>query len=279
MLLVVRGRRRGAAGTDAIGAGPGRAQREGLCATFRAVVLELGERRVTVARPLAFTRFEPMRGFSLVNRADVESADSLSNRLRAARFRLFESLLPAGSARILDIGGTNAYWTQRGYAERTGIEVLLVNLAPEPQVAENLIPVVADASSLDYDDMEFDVVFSNSVIEHLVTRRAQHAMAREVRRLAPTYYVQTPNYWFPIEPHFLAPGWQYLPERVRVEALRRRRFGHLGPVPDPLQAFECVEEIKLLTSRELRLLFPDATIHRERFGPWTKSLTAVRRAV
>ena len=95
---------------------------------------------------------------------------------------------------ILDIGGTNAFWEQRGFVGRGDVRVVLVNLEAEPRVHENIEPRAGDATNLrELPDGSFDVVFSNSVIEHLATFERQAAMAAEVRRLAPIYWVQTPN--------------------------------------------------------------------------------------
>jgi predicted SAM-dependent methyltransferase len=73
-----------------------------------------------------------------------------------------------------------------------------VNLAEVEQRHPNIEPLVGDATDLGtWEDDSFDIVFSNSVIEHLETLEAQAAMAREVRRLAPSYWVQTPTSGFP----------------------------------------------------------------------------------
>jgi len=215
---------------------------------------------------------------SLRRFADVHRDDSYSNRNRARRFARFESLLSAieEPVRILDVGGTNSFWEQRGYAGRDEVRIFTANISAEEQLHSNITPIEMDASHLDFADDSFDIVFSNSVIEHLRTRDAQEAMAGEVRRLAPRYWVQTPNYWFPVEPHFLTPGWQYLPEDVRVWLLRRRRFGWRGPCPDRARARDLVREVRLLRRREIVEMFPDAELITERFGPLAKSFVAVR---
>jgi Methyltransferase domain len=214
--------------------------------------------------------------------ARADQAGSFSNRRRSRRFEAFERLV-AGletdrdqPVSILDIGGTNNFWEQRGWAEREDTRIVTVNLAAEPRKHENIEPRVGDATDLhDYADGSFDVVFSNSVIEHLRTFEAQRAMAREVHRLAARHWIQTPNYWFPIEPHYLTPAWHYLPEGVRVALLRRRRFGWRGPCPDEAQARRLVQEIRLMRRRELVALFPQSRIVEERFGPLVKSFVAV----
>jgi hypothetical protein len=215
--------------------------------------------------------------------ADAGAHGSFSNSRRSRRFEPFAALIDGLSTqherpiRILDIGGTNEFWEQRGWAGRTDVHIVLANLYPEPSVHENIEGRQGDATDLsEFPDGSFDVVFSNSVIEHLGTLERQTAMAAEVRRLAPLYWVQTPNFWFPVEPHFLTPGWHWLPAKLRIALLRRRRWGWRGPCPDHAEAKALVDEIRLMRARELNLLFPDATFEKERVGPLVKSFVAVR---
>jgi hypothetical protein len=215
--------------------------------------------------------------------ADADADGSFSNSRRTRRFEAFGRILEGiidqrnRPARVLDIGGTNSFWEQRGWAGRDDVRVILVNLEAERQVHDNVEPRAGDATNLsELPDGSFDVVFSNSVIEHLETLERQAAMAAEVRRLAPAYWVQTPNFWFPVEPHFLTPAWHWLPVGLRVEMLRRRRWGWRGPCPDEDRARALVREVRLMRGPELRRLFPDATLERERIGPLVKSFVAVR---
>jgi hypothetical protein len=190
---------------------------------------------------------------------------------------MFEQLAAAipRPLRIIDIGGTNAFWSQRGWAGKDDVRIVTVNLHPESQQFSNIECRFGDATSLlGIGDGEFDVAFSNSVIEHLFTKEAQIMMAKEVRRVARAYWVQTPNFWFPMEPHFHIPGWQWMPVCVRVALLRRRRCGWRGPIEDPQRAREAVAEVRLLTGSEMRELFPGATIWREKLCGMTKSWVA-----
>jgi hypothetical protein len=204
---------------------------------------------------------------------------SLSNRLRSRRFKAFADLVdrvPHRPVRILDVGGTTEFWRNRGWLMRDDIELVLLNLEAEPTAVGNIESVVGDATNVPYADNSFDIAFSNSTIEHLFTLDAQRAMARELRRVAARWWVQTPNFWFPVEPHFLTPAWHWLPIAVRVWLIQRRRFGWRGPAPDPASAERLVREIRLLRPIEMRRLFPGGQVKRERIGPLTKSLIAVR---
>jgi hypothetical protein len=210
--------------------------------------------------------------------ADDGSAGSLSHRLRERRFRLFDQLVAdmPRPLRIIDIGGTTKFWEQRGWADRSDVSITLVNLEAEEGRYENIKPTAGDATDLaDHPDHSFDIAFSNSVIEHLFTLENQQRMADEVRRVATAYWVQTPNFWFPVEPHFLVPAWHWLPEDARVAILRRRGVGWAGRCPDEQRAREVVQEHRLMRRAELARLFPDAVIVGERVGGLTKSWTAL----
>jgi hypothetical protein len=211
--------------------------------------------------------------------ANGSDENSFSNRMRTRRFQLFERLaapLPR-PLRIIDLGGTNEFWERRGWADKPDVEIVTVNLEAEERLHENIIPTQGDATDLaGHPDASFDIAFSNSVIEHLFTLDAQTAMAREVRRVATAYWVQTPNFWFPIEPHFHVPAWQWMPRAARVAVIQRRRVGWRGPCPNPEDAGRAIDEIRLMRRSELQAIFPDATLHAERFQGLVKSWIAMR---
>ena len=202
----------------------------------------------------------------------------LSNSFRSKRFHYFEQLvgqLPAPVS-ILDVGGTTHFWEQRGWAGKEGIDITLVNLAAGESPHANIRSVAGDATNLEgFENDSFDVVFSNSVIEHLFTWESQLAMARECQRVGRALWVQTPNYWFPIEPHFHWLGWHWYPRSVRVGMIKRVRCGHRGPCPDPAEAAAMVDEVRLMTRKEMVEAFPGSTIWPEKIGGMTKSWVAI----
>jgi Methyltransferase domain len=210
--------------------------------------------------------------------ADSENKDSFANRLRTRRFRQFEafaSRMPR-PLRILDVGGTNAFWVNRGWHQRSDVEILTLNLVAEEQRSANIRPLAGDATNLaEFADKSIDIVFSNSVIEHLFTFENQRRMAAEVQRVGKAFWVQTPNFWFPVEPHFHFIGWQWLPLEARTSLIQKRTCGWRGPCPDPTEARRAVEEVRLLTRSEMHTLFPNARLIAERFGGLVKSWTAV----
>jgi len=210
--------------------------------------------------------------------ADSENPDSFANKLRARRFERFEALvapLPR-PLRILDVGGETAFWENRGWAGRADVQIFSVNLVPEEQRHENIKPIAGDATDLaQFADSSVDVAFSNSVIEHLFTFENQRRMASEIQRVGKAYWVQTPNFGFPMEPHFHVPGWQWMPLNLRVSMIRRWRCGWRGPCPDPVRARELVEELRLLNKRELEAIFPGASLIPEKLCGLVKSWTVI----
>jgi len=211
--------------------------------------------------------------------ADSDNPTSYANRLRSKRFQRFESLIASlpRPLQMLDVGGTNEFWESRGWAGRSDVFIKTLNIAAEEQRHENIQPLAGDATDLKcFTDQSFDVVFSNSVIEHLFTLENQGRMASEIQRVGKAFWVQTPNYWFPMEPHFHVPGWQWLPLGLRVRMLQRRRCGWRGPCSDSVKARRLVEEVRLLTGRELSRMFPGATLLPERFCGLVKSWTAIK---
>lgn len=180
--------------------------------------------------------------------------------------------------RVLDIGGTPDCWRLLAVAPR-------VTLLNTPRASADLAGaeawVAGDGRALPFRDQAFDVVFSNSVIEHVGNLASQRRFAAEVARVGRAYWVQTPNRWFPVEQHLLTPLVHWLPQSWQRALMPRLNLWRLlvRVSPDRRQYYidHYLGEIRLLTAAGLLALFPHARIVRERFLGWTKSLVAVRR--
>lgn len=211
--------------------------------------------------------------------ADNLNPDSMASGFRRQRLNLFFRLFYRDAPlSILDLGGTPAFWAPHLEQLPSGSSVTVVNLQPGADPAgERILHHTGDGRDLrEFADRTFDVCFSNSTIEHAGTATDQAAMASEIRRVADGYFVQTPNYLFPLEPHFLVPFWQFLPVSFRTWLHRRSDLGWMRREPDLQKAREAVTSIRLLSAKKFQGLFPDAQIHQERFGPLTKALIAYR---
>jgi SAM-dependent methyltransferase len=203
-------------------------------------------------RPMPEAYGEARRGLRTL------AAEWVSRRARSRRARLFERLMqPGPETRVVDVGcGESGLAAFEPELHITGVDRV-----ERPRYAGRRF-VRADATALPFADGDFDIAYSNSVIEHVVDPGERARFAAEVRRVGRRYFVQTPNRWFPVEPHSLLPLVHWLPRRLG------RRLWRFGVSDDPF------DDTLLLGPRELRRLFPDARIVRERFGPLTKSLVA-----
>ncbi len=195
-------------------------------------------------------------------------------RWRAARMQAFVNLIePAAHARVLDVGGTAELWDMVDVP----LDVWLLNQpgvvanAPETGRADRHF-LVGDACDLSrFADGAFDVVFSNSVIEHVGDRTRIERFAAEVCRVGVSYWVQTPSYLFPIEAHTGWPFFWFYPRAVRAAVARRfDRAVADEVVVDPIANTTC------FTLRELRALFPDGEVFTERVAGWPKSWSLYR---
>ena len=186
----------------------------------------------------------------------------LANRFRQQRMRKFLELVPSDRpVRILDLGGTADYWRALpGLYGRSDIEITILNLGAKEERDNNLSVKPGDACDTGLADGSFDIVHSNSVIEHVGDFERIAAMANEVRRLAPSYFLQTPNLLFPIEPHYRLPVVHWLPAALKKVVTR----------DDP-------HRVRLLSASQVHRLFPDAELWREKYWGLTKSLVAIRR--
>lgn len=203
---------------------------------------------------------------------------------RLRRFRhhvaplIARSIAERGFCSIIDVGGVQSYWDNLIEGDR--ISITLVNPKPDLRAGDaRFVSIVGDARDLSrFADDSFDLVHSNSVIEHVGRWPDMRAMAKEVRRLAPAFYVQTPNFWFPLDPHTRTPLIHFLPVNLRHRLHRSFALGWYDRAADLDQAMTSVEDAVMLDATQMQQLFPDATIIRERMLGLTKSLVAVREA-
>jgi SAM-dependent methyltransferase len=178
-------------------------------------------------------------------------------RARGRRYaRFVEVLRPDAGTRIVDVGcgpiGLRAF--------APDLDVTGVDREDRPDYPGPFVQ--ADATRrLPFEDGEFDLAYSNSLIEHLAPAD-RPAFAAEVKRVARRWWVQTPAFGFPLEPHALLPFAHWLPPALR------KPYWRLGVAGD-------WEEISLLRRAELADLFGEPVIA-ERLGPLSKSWIAVR---
>jgi Methyltransferase domain len=179
--------------------------------------------------------------------------------------------------RILDVGGYPRFWLEVPIKS----QITMVNIHPLcPYELSFLTPnqkfVIGDGTCLEYDDGAFDIVFSNSVIEHLGTFAQQRAFAREAMRVGKGYWVQTPAREFPIEPHYLTPFIHWCSKPVQKRLLRNYTLWGWLQRPSEQNLDAVLAELRLIDGKEFRSFFPDCRIWIERVLGLPKSYTACR---
>ena len=150
------------------------------------------------------------------------------------------------TTRVLDVGGSALNWDLSPVVP----DVTLLNLKPGKSKYRE---VVGDGIRLPFPSGTFDLVFSNSVIEHV---QDPEAFAAELQRVGCRYFVQTPNRRFPFEPHLLAPCVNYLPKRW--QARLGRNFTPWGWItrPSAVEVRRFVAQTTLLDREGMKRIFP-----------------------
>ncbi|HEY5155137.1 MAG TPA: class I SAM-dependent methyltransferase, partial [Acidimicrobiales bacterium] len=207
--------------------------------------------------------------------ADADSTASVAATLRARRWNRFVQLFPEiADARIVDLGGTAAYWAA---APVRPAHVVLVNLqeqaSHESWITSHVGDVCAPPEAVTRE--RFDVVYSNSVIEHVGGHANRERMAEMVHGLGERHWVQTPYRYFPVEPHWLFPGFQFLPTTLRARVARSWPLAWSRP-PDRRSSVSNALGVELLDRTQLEYYFPTSTLLPERVAGLVKSLIAVR---
>ncbi|MBF8273912.1 MAG: class I SAM-dependent methyltransferase [Magnetococcales bacterium] len=183
-------------------------------------------------------------------------------------------LLSDPKARVLDVGGEKYPW---GIIQPQA-KLTILNFEIPKDIPENCswTYVKGDGTNLHYADSEFDLVFSNSVIEHVVDWEGQKKFAKELIRCGKYVYCQCPNQWFFFEPHFVAPFIHWFPSSITRRLLRWFSVWGWMTKPNQQKVDEFIGSIKLLNEREFRECFPGCEIYKEKFLGMTKSFIAVK---
>lgn len=212
----------------------------------------------------------------------VDSPQSLGARQRLQRWHLLSEIFPTlPTMRVLDLGGTSQSWLRAPVRPH---HVTVLNLfEPGDASADWITPVTGDACAAREVlaarglSTGYDLVFSNSLLEHVGGHANRQRLCDEMSALAPNSWLQTPYRYFPLEPHWLCPGMQFLPLATRARVARHWPLAHT-PAPDMATAMSEVQWTELVGIAEMRAYLPDARIHHERVLGLTKSLIAVRLA-
>lgn len=191
---------------------------------------------------------------------------------REKKHRLFMQLLrPDANARILNVGATG---TTTGLQEQFECKYLHLEhvTGGGPSLEETsdycksfpgVTPLVFNGCALPFAEKSFDIVYSNAVLEHLPEPDDVVRFAREVQRVGRGWFITTPNFWYPIDPHYHLPFIQFLPEETQ-----RKLVSKLGKTP--------YDHLRLLRKSDLRELFPTSEVMGCRVTFYPETLIAYR---
>jgi hypothetical protein len=179
------------------------------------------------------------------------------------------------ATRILDVGGSLMNWLLFDCQS----QITLLNIEKPENVAsypDNISFILGDGTYLNFKDGEFDICYSNSVIEHLSTFENQQLFAQETLRVGNKVWVQTPAKSFFIEPHLITPFIHFFPKKLQEKLLRNFTVWGLITRPNPTQVKQFLQEIRLLSIDEMVQLFPGCQIYVEKFFGFAKAYIAIR---
>lgn len=214
---------------------------------------------------------------ALRDRINPYSDQYLAGKARARRAQLFLQTFPElGSMRVLDLGGIAAMWESMPILPE---QVVLMNKGDLPVPAGSVFTALSGDACEPPESIlaeKFDLVFSNSVIEHVGGHHRRLRFAETIHALAPRHWIQTPNRYFPIEPHWMLPGFQFLPTRAKADIMRVWPGHYQRLSGDPTERLGCVLSVELLTRSEFTFYFPTSDVLTERLFGLPKSLIAVK---
>ena len=206
----------------------------------------------------------------------VDSPTSFAARTRQRRWELFARVFPQFSEMtVLDLGGTVEAWRRAPMRPK---RVVVINLDPGADSDLDAVDFVrGDACDppRQISGSNFDLAFSNAVLEHVGGHVNRQRFAETAQKLSSRHWIQTPYRYFPLEPHWLFPGFQFLPVAARVSISQRWPLMHT-PSSDRNDALSATLGVELVSRTEMKYYFPDSEIVAERLGFLTKSLIAIK---
>ena len=181
---------------------------------------------------------------------------------------------------VLDVGGRPFIWNLlKEYYNISPKRLVLLNTPSETLLpeSEDYTIAIADGRRLPYEDNSFDLVFSNSVIEHVGDTAEMQQFSLECERVGRNIYIQTPNRWFPVDAHLGVAFIHWLPRSLYKKlSFISLRYPFTLNNPEEKQNFDLeFETTRLLTLGQLKRLFPERRILSEKFMGLVKSYVVV----
>jgi ubiquinone/menaquinone biosynthesis C-methylase UbiE len=167
---------------------------------------------------------------------------------------------------LLDVGGPGlaTVLLAARFEKTVAVNLDRKSLLPDHISApQSFHKIIGDGCNLPLADNSVDFAFSDNVIEHV---REREKFVGELRRVARKgFLLTTPNFWFPLEPHYRMPFLQFLPQFARRWLLRSFSIGF----------FQSHKEfIRLLTASDLKALLPGIKVEGLALFLWPETLVA-----
>lgn len=219
--------------------------------------------------------------------SNYENPNSIGSKLRIKRIGALESMINHaydnyGHVNIIDVGGTYQYWKilPEQFLREKQVKITIVNLAGAfKHTQANRFFSFLEGNGCDlsaFENKSFHIAHSNSVIEHVGSWNEMTCFAQEITRVSKSYFVQTPYFWFPIEPHYMLPFFHWLPEPARVSIVMKFDLARRKRKKDVDSAVRSLEHVRLLDKRMFSTLFKDAHITYEKVLYLPKSIIAIK---
>lgn len=212
-----------------------------------------------------------------------EYIEPVSKQFRLKRLSAFAEAYPdLNTLSVLDVGGSPYIWELLSeYFNLKPKQVVLLNNSPQELRDKTYENVLADARQIPFPDKKFDLVFSNSVIEHVGDLSDQLKFVAECERVGKEIFIQTPNRWFPVEPHVYTMFLHWLPKPIyrRMAFLSGLYAFHISTPDAWHKTTEMIDGTNLLSQKDLQKLFPTKTILTERSLGLVKSFVVADRKI
>lgn len=179
--------------------------------------------------------------------------------------------------KICDLGGSRHFWEKLAIDKFPLSNITIYNISedetqsivPSEGKVDEIAVVIYDGKKIPAEDVAFDLIVCNSVLEHVPPEQRANLVA-EMRRVAKHVFIQTPAYEFIIEPHFIMPFVHWLPRELGYWVVHISPWRFLSrPTPETIAGYYW--NTLLLTKGEIESLFPTESIQSEKFLGATKS--------
>ena len=174
-------------------------------------------------------------------------ASRLSLKMREQIFAKFMSTMkPVEKDLILDVGVTSdSTRPESNFFERLYPfpERITACGTEDASHLPNFIKV-RPGRPLPFRNGQFDIAFSNATLEHAGYLNSQWFFVSEMMRVSKSFFIATPNRWFPVEFHTCLPFLHWLPRKTHRKILRLLGYDYWSEE----------ENLRLLDIRDLKRL-------------------------